>query len=314
MNFMITMKKDKKRSAEHKVHRILIFLIVIIVLIGILIFKKPATTGKVILSKETIYSDNLNIKTNESSTYIWQIKNPGNIKSLKATGFVTSNGTARVYVEKNSTKYLLFDSAKQLLDVNIHVLPDYKNVVQGNEILIQITLLNLRGFGAGDVNVKYFIKDSKGNLIATQEEKIFVETQAKFIRKLLIPPEIKPGGYVTFVEASTNSTIIGTGSDTFEVKGKYEYKYPLELKNLAILLAFAVGFVIAFIWAIYGIRRLKKKKEIIEIKEKMPMERIEKLEKELKALEDAYKSGFISEESFKKEKKRIEDKLGVEKK
>lgn len=36
---------------------------------------------------------------------------------------------------------------------------------------------------------------------------------------------------------------------------------------------------------------------------------LKKLKKELEALEQAHKSGFISEESYQKNKKRIEDKL-----
>lgn len=61
------------------------------------------------------------------------------------------------------------------------------------------------------------------------------------------------------------------------------------------------------IWAAY--KRAMKKKAIAEIKEKAPLEKIEKLEKELKALESAYKSGFISKESYEKEKARIEAEL-----
>jgi len=38
-------------------------------------------------------------------------------------------------------------------------------------------------------------------------------------------------------------------------------------------------------------------------------EKSQKLRNELDALEKAYKSGFISEESYQKDKKRVEDKL-----
>jgi len=178
-------------------------------------------------------------------------------------------------------------------------------------MLMQITLLNLRGFGSGNVNVKYSIKDSKGNLIASQQEPIFVETRAKFIRKLEIPGEIAPGTYIVAVEASTN-VVVGSGSDTFEVMSKY--KYPQELRYYLIGFAVLVALTIIFILSVRGLKVLKKKKKIVELKEKMPLERIRKLEGELRALEDAYKSGFISKESFKKERERIEDKIGAEKK
>ena len=78
--------------------------------------------------------------------------------------------------------------------------------------------------------------------------------------------------------------------------------------------AVVIALVIAAILGIYGRNILMKKRAIAEIKEKAPSEKIEKLEKELKALEDAHKSGFISKESYEKERKRIEEKVGVSKK
>lgn len=300
------MPNIKKKTK--KFDRILLIFIITITLLVIFIFTKPSITGKVILDKETVHSETLNIQKNESGVYEWRVKNPGDIKSLKVTGSVSANGTARVYIEKEGERRLLFDSTKQLFDVNIHVLPEYKSVFQGEKILIQNILFNLRGFGAGNVNVKYSIKDSKGNIIAAEEEIVFIETQAKFIRELIVP-EINSGVYTAFVEAYTNGTIVGTGSDTFEVKAKYEEPYYRQLKFYVISAFVLVALIIAFSIGIYGLNMLKKKKKIAELKEQAPLEKIEKIKKELKALEDAYKAGFISKESYKKEKARIEAEL-----
>ena len=59
----------------------------------------------------------------------------------------------------------------------------------------------------------------------------------------------------------------------------------------------------------YQFKKLKKKREVIELKGKIPEEKIQKLEKELKALESAYKSKFISEASYQKNKERVEKEL-----
>ena len=303
---------DKKEGVKkRKLDKSIVFLMIILVVFSILLFKNPAITGKVIQSKETVYSENLNLKVNESGAYEWNLKNPGNIKSLKVTGSVTSNGTAKVYIEKNGTKQLLFDSTKQLFDVDIHVLPEYKKVLQGGEILIQNVLFNLRGFGSGNVNVKYSLKDPSGKLIASEEEKIFVATQAKFIRKLVIPEGIEPGSFTAFVEASVNGTVLGTGSDTFEVTAKNAKSYNQQFRYYASSIAIVIALVIALILGIYGLGLLKKKKGITELKEKAPEERRRKMEGELRALEEAHKSGFISKESYGKEKKRIEKRLGI---
>lgn len=286
--------------------------IIAIAVLAITLFKEPSITGKVV-QEETVFSENLNLQIDESGAYEWVVKNPGTIKSLKATGSVTSNGTARVFIEKNGTRYTLFDSTTQLFDINIHVLPEYKKIFQGDEILIQIELTNLRGFGAGNVDVTYSIRDSKENTLASEQESTFVETRAAFVRKLLIPAEVKAGTYVAFVEVSTNSTALGSGSDTFEVRAKFEEFGFRQLKNYIIGVAAAIALVIAFVIGSYLHKASKKKKEISEFREKAPLEKMAKLQEELKALEMAYKSGFISKESYEKDRKRIEETIGRKK-
>lgn len=282
----------------------IIIILIIAASLAVFLLKNPSITGKAVGGKETVFSENLRLQVNESGTYEWQVKNPGAIKSLKATGAVSSNGTARVYIENNGTRQLIFDSTKQLFDISIHVLPEYKTVSSGGEVLVQIALVNLRGFGGGNVSVHYAVKDAKGNLIASEQESVFVETQARFIRKLITPEEIKPASYVAFVEASTNGTNLGTGSDTFEVKpsaGKYSFNSKYYLIGFAALIVFIA--IIAIGTQLYKI--IKKKQEIVKLKEKVPLEKVKKLQNELKALEEAYKSGFLLE-SYHKEKKRIE--------
>ena len=294
---------------RNKIRGVSIFLTIVLTFFLII---NIAITVKAANSNEAIASDNLNMQINESGTYEWNVRNPGNITSLKATGSVSSNGTAKVYVEKDGKRYLVFDSTKPLFDVNINVLPEYKKIFQGDEILIQITLFNLRGFGAGNVDVKYLIKDSKGNVIAAEAESIFVETQAKFIRKLVVPADIKTGTYAAFVEGSSKDALVGTGSDTFEVKSKYESKP--QLKYYVIGISAVVLIIILISLGIYLFKKIRKKQKIVELIRMVIPNRIGKLEKELESLEVAYKSKFISEESYKKEKKRVEDLLKALKK
>src|SRR3989338_9655039 len=150
---------------------IVIVLIMSLFILGCTSSKKLSLiTGKAIYEEEEIHSENLNIVQNESGVYEWEVKNPGNIKSVKATGSVSTNGSAKVYIDKNGTRYLLFDSTKQLFDVSMYVIPEYKQIPQGGKILVEITIFNLRGFGAGNAKVRYYIKDFKGGVIASQEE------------------------------------------------------------------------------------------------------------------------------------------------
>jgi len=299
------MGKTKKKSDDRKLNIAIILAVIVIIALALFIFKKPSVTGFAVITKETTFDDNLNLIINESKNIVWNLRNPGNLKLIRATGAISKDGSAKVYIENDNEKLLIFDSTKQLFDVNVEVLPDYKKIFQGDELLIQIILFNLRGFGSVDVNVRYSIKDTNGNIVATEEEIVAVETQAKFVRKLLIPSDLKSGTYVAFVEVKTPDGLIGTSSDLFEVSARFEEAYSRQF------IFFALGFLVVVVIIIIIIfsLKLKKKREIIEFKQKIPSEKIQKLEKELAALKSAYKSKFISEASYKKDEERLERQL-----
>ena len=301
--------KKKGLESLHVIVIVIVALGVALILFKTLLSKESGVTGKVVQGEQTVFSENLKLVVNESGTYEWKVNNPGSIKSLKATGAVSPNGSAKVYIEKQGKRTLLFDSTKQLFDIDISVLPEYKKAFVGDEILVQIIMFNLRGFGSGNVNARYFIRDGKGNIVATQEETIFVETQAKFVRKLTIPGEIKPGTYLASVEVLSNKTAVGAGSDTFEIKPKYEDTYPPELKYYTYILAALVGIAIITVLSVIVFRNMTMKKKIIEITEKESSDKLNKMDAELKALEEAYSSKYLSEDSYMKDKTRIEGEI-----
>lgn len=311
-------EKEGNRLGDKKINIAIILAVIIIIILGVFVLKKPSITGFAVselvtgfatIEKEATQSDELNLVVDEDKNVTWNLKNPGELKSIKASGALSKEGSAKVYIQKGDEKVLIFDSTKQIFDVNVEVLPDYKRILQGDELLIQITLFNLRGYGSANVSVKYSIKDARGILIATEEEDVYVETQAKFVRKLIIPSDLKSGTYTSFVEVRTPDNVIGTSSDSFEVRAKYEARYPLLTKYFVLGLIGVFILTAIVIFSLQLFRKLKEKKRITELKGKIPEEKIQKLEKELKALEEAYKSKFISEESYKKDKERIEKKL-----
>lgn len=83
------------------------FFVILLAIAGLLLLK-PSITGHVALDRETAYSENLNLNINESGEYNWTLKNPGSIKSIKARGSVTGNGTVKIYIEKNSERRLIY--------------------------------------------------------------------------------------------------------------------------------------------------------------------------------------------------------------
>jgi len=215
-------------------------------------------------------------------------------------------------LEKIVKTIIEVDSAKPLFDVDVEVLPEYKIVSPGDELFIEVSLFNVRGFGRVDVNLEYSIKDFQNNLIAKEDETVAVETQAKFVRELLVPNDIKPDTYIAAVKVTFEDSI-GTSSDVFEVKAKAIRLYPISLKNYTFLLIVG-SIVLVFSVIAYLILGSSKKTNVpkTEVEQNKAIkneEKIYKLEKQLAALEQGFNSKFISESSYMKGKERIKIKL-----
>lgn len=279
-----------------------------IIAIVFLVTRKPTVTGFAAITKETENKDTLNLVVNESKNISWTLKNPGSIKSLAASGEISRNGSAKVYIKKGDEKRLIFDSTRQLFDVNIMVLPDYKKIIPGDDLLIEITLFNLKGFGSFSVDVKYSIKTQDDKVVAAEQENVIVETQAKFVRKLIIPSDFRPGTYKAYVEVNTPDGLAGTSTDSFEVLGESPKRDgALQYYALAVV---ALLVLVGIIFLVSGIlRRFKAKRDALEIKGREPGEKIAKVEKEISALEQAFKAKLLSQKSYDKEKARMEDEL-----
>ena len=173
-------------------------------------------------------------------------------------------------------------------------------------------MFNVRGFGRVDVNLEYSILDFQGNLIATEQETVAVETQAKFGRELLIPSDTRPGTYVASAKVTFEDSV-GISSDVFEVKAKTIRLYPIALKNYTTLLL--LGIIVIIIISAVSIYKFYPQKKYIPktIEEEGKLiqkdEKVKKLEKELKALQQAFNAKFISEETYTRDKARIEKAL-----
>lgn len=62
--------------------------------------------------KEFGYEDNLNLVVASSGNYTWTLQNIGDLKYVKLDGRVTNYGRAKVYIESNGIRHLVFDSAR----------------------------------------------------------------------------------------------------------------------------------------------------------------------------------------------------------
>ena len=71
----------------------------------------PGITGFVTVTKQSNYTDDINIDFKQSAVYDWRLAHHGGLRSINLDGSLIGNGTAKVYLENNGEKYLVFDSA-----------------------------------------------------------------------------------------------------------------------------------------------------------------------------------------------------------
>ena len=91
-------------------------------------FLGPSITGFVI--REFSYADDLNLVVTSSGNYTWQLKDIGDLKYARLDGRVTNYGKARVYLESNGIRYLVFDSAR-LNETNEIAMPNKTSLITG---------------------------------------------------------------------------------------------------------------------------------------------------------------------------------------
>ncbi|MBI3027875.1 hypothetical protein HYY70_07235 [Candidatus Woesearchaeota archaeon] len=93
----------------HRIELLMLLIAGIMAITG-LYYLGPSITAFVI--KESSYADGLSLVVTANGNYTWHLGNAGSLKSAKISGKVTTHGKARVYLENNGLRYLIFDSAK----------------------------------------------------------------------------------------------------------------------------------------------------------------------------------------------------------
>ncbi len=104
--------KEKKPAANAISRKTLIKyalpLAMLIIVLSSVFLLRPSITGHVILSKETVQNKSINLEINQSGNYTLTLDRPVDISSVKASGSVMGNGTVKIYIEKDSRRYLIY--------------------------------------------------------------------------------------------------------------------------------------------------------------------------------------------------------------
>jgi len=231
-------------------------------------------------------------------------------------------------VRKEITLIVEVETKKVIFDVKTNIPSEYKSVNKGKDISANIDLYNLEGVQEASIRMAYQIRDSEGNIIVNEEEIITAGDDISFTKEMDLPDDVIEGKYV-FVVMAKYSDSVGTASDVFEVKVR-ELFAPVDYSIiLAMIIVILIIMGVIFGILVHHQRKIKQlprkiNKRMVNVKarkmhhnyvkRKRMEEKIDKqkegLKKKLKALEEGYRSGYISKEVYEKSKGDVEKYLG----
>ena len=239
-------------------------------------------------------------------------------------------GNLEIKTSSNSKKIPIVFSIKSkvvLFDVSLDIPAKYKEILPGEEILLQLSLFNLGDLGKTDVHIEYVIKDFEGNTIIEQKDVVAVETQVSFSKTIKLPSTVKPGDYVAIAQARYDESL-GSSSVIFHVLER-ERPLIMFLTN-KYFIVISIIIVLAVLFIIFLEYERKKMRDILRIQtreirkiherirkakhrkgKKIAVKETEEIKEKLRnqheALENAYKRGYITRNSYLKGKERIEN-------
>jgi large-conductance mechanosensitive channel len=116
------------------------------------------------------------------------------------------------------------ESREPLFDVKMSIPQEYKNIVAGDNIVGDITIINMGDILPVDINVDYVIKDLNGNVIDIQQETVAAKDLLSITKRMETLKDLKIGDYVFYVKVYYNGNF-AMASDLFSIIG-FEEKRP----------------------------------------------------------------------------------------
>jgi len=157
----------------------------------------------------------------------------------------------------------IVESTAALSDVNLEIPRKYKRLFLGEELLLELDLINLGETETIEVLLKYFIKDFNGDTIINEEEVVVVDTRVAHSKFFYLPSTIDFGDYLVIVQLEYADTS-AYSSNNFEIV-RSGYLFGLISNNLLIFFSIfwiSLIFLIALFLLFVKRKEKKKKKKI----------------------------------------------------
>lgn len=134
------------------------------------------------------------------------------------------------------------------ISLSIDIEPEYSIVSAGDEVIMQINLMQLGDQRRKDVIVSLFLLDDKNQGILKSTETITLETKASMIAKLNIPENVKEGIYSINIEIFDvkEENVLGKASERIIIKNRITTDDIYFVGSLLLIIAFIIFIIILY--------------------------------------------------------------------
>jgi len=217
---------------------------------------------------------------------------------------------------------LLLNSGLESAEIPIIIEVQSKNVLVGLSLnslssehispdsifTVDLSLINLAPWNSSRVNLNYEIRDFEGNTLLKENESVTVSGRASFIKDFNIPKSARLGPYAFIATAETEESF-GTTTYIFNLEEKEISNFYSNLckdnpncRNITAILAVMLAIALLIL-----IQQSFKRKKLNFGKMANISADKALIQKKLDSLEDAHTSGFLSNDSYKKSRKKLSD-------
>lgn len=158
------------------------------------------------------------------------------------------------------------ESTQTLFDVKLDILSEYKQVVPGGTLRMQVTLINIGAGRNANAEVTYLIKDAAGKIIYESSESLEVEKQISYLKEIKIPKDAAFGDYIAIIELKYANSF-AVSSELFKVVKEVappsaaEEKQEKALSRIYYILIAASSAAILILYILSRIASKKRKKQ-----------------------------------------------------
>ena len=172
------------------------------------------------ISKFTINSSTVKVTLNPYENRVLDINIFADKPGLYVGNLILRSDT----IEKLIPVTIEIQSKRVLLNINLDIPEEFKEVLKGDKLKAQITMFKTLDKELVKVKVNYMIKDINGNDVLTESEYTVIGDQNSFVKEFDLPDTIKEGAYVLGAEVLYKDSF-SVSSDSFNVKEEKKVRY-----------------------------------------------------------------------------------------